>query len=249
MPATVEIQSVRPIGIGVVRVMYAAEVDGVPFSSFADISAADASAQLNATLKSAVAATLMEAGFTAVPSDVTIQPSVAEPVAAADPRLSDARAPLPHTHPASEIIGLPAGSGGGKTLALHPPYQAASAAATNLAAGAFNAVGDPNYRWMTDLRGLGKLQIQGRIGGSLVAATKLKIQYHLGGPAVATGDAGWLTLADSAGSHAVNVMFQSAEIVVPAAAQVNNVLLRVGLFDGNGTADPTLSCAILNFYV
>ncbi len=138
----------------------------------------------------------------------------------------------------------------GKTIVFHPPYQAASAVATNLALNAFNAVSDPNYRQIHDLRGMTKVRIQGRIGGALTAATKLRFQYHLGGnPAVVTGDAGWATLADSAGSHTLNAIFYDAEMEIPAAAQVNNCLLRVGLFSGNGVADPTITCALVNVYV
>lgn len=131
---------------------------------------------------------------------------------------------------------------------LHP-LMAPSAVATNLAANTFNAVSDPNLRLMGDLRGLTKVRIMGRIGGSLVAATRLRVQYHTGGnPNVATGDAGWTTLADTAGSHVLAALFYSAEIAVPAGAQVNNVLLRVGLFGGDGAADPTISACALNFY-
>lgn len=140
------------------------------------------------------------------------------------------------------------GASGGSRV-LHHPLMAASAAATNLAASTFSAVSDPSLRQMTDLRGLTKVRIQGRIGGSLVAATRLRVQYHTGGnPAVATGDAGWTTLAESAGSHTLSTMFYSAEIAVPAGAQVNDVLIRVGLFGGDGVADPTITCCILNFY-
>lgn len=149
------------------------------------------------------------------------------------------------------VASISGGSGlTGKTIVFHPPYQAASAAATNLALNAFNAVSDPNYRQFHDLRGMTKVRIQGRIGGALTAVTKLRFQYHLGGnPAVATGDAGWTTLADSAGIHTVNVMFYSAELSIPVAAQANNVLLRVGLHSGDGVADPTITTALLNVYV
>lgn len=140
------------------------------------------------------------------------------------------------------------GASGGSRVLLHPG-MAASAAATNLAANTWNAVSDPSYRQMTDLRGLSKVRIQGRIGGSLTPATKLRVQYHVGGnPAVASADAGWTTLAESAGAHTLNTMFYSAEISVPAGAQVNDVLIRVGLFGGDGVADPTITCAVLNFY-
>ena len=134
-------------------------------------------------------------------------------------------------------------------IVLHHPFMAASAAATNLAASIFNAVSDPNFRRMVDLRSMTKLKIQGRIGGALVAATNLRIQYHLGNNInVATGDIGWLTLADSGGSHAVNTLFETAELSVPLPAQVQNSLIRVVLFGGNGTADPTITCCVLRFY-
>ena len=149
-----------------------------------------------------------------------------------------------HTH---------AGGGGassvGGPVVLHHPFMAASAAATNLAANTWKDVSDPSFRQMCDLRGLTKVRIHGRIGGSLVAATKIRIQYHTGGdPAVSTSDGGWTELVTTAGSHSVNTMFYSAEIAVPAGAQVNNVLIRCGLFGGDGAKDPTVTCCVLNFY-
>ncbi len=151
----------------------------------------------------------------------------------------------------STVTSLASGStAGGKSILLLAPNAAASAVGTNLALNAFNAVSDPSFRQFHDLRGMTKARIQGRIGGTLTAVTKLRFQYHLGvNPAVVTGDAGWTTLAESAGVHTVNVMFYSAEISIPAGAQINNVLLRVGLFSGDGIADPTVTCAILNVYV
>lgn len=129
------------------------------------------------------------------------------------------------------------------------PNDAASAAATNLAANTFSAVGDPSYRRMVDLRGKTKVRIMGRIGGALVAATKIRIQYHTGGnPAVASGDAGWTTLADTAGSHTLNALFYTAEIAVPAGAQINDCQIRCGIFSGDGAADPTITACTLNFY-
>lgn len=147
--------------------------------------------------------------------------------------------------------GVPGETGPIKTLhvTLHHPHMAASAAATNLALNAFNAVSDPSFRQFVDLRGLTKFRIHGRIGGSLAAATKLRGQYHLGvNPAVATGDAGWQTLGDTAGGHSVNVMFFSSEMAIPPAAMIQNCLIRVGLVGGDGVTDPTVTCAILDFY-
>jgi hypothetical protein len=144
---------------------------------------------------------------------------------------------------------VPAAALSGVSVTLHPPYLAASAAATNLAATTFSAVDDPAYRWRGDLRGRTHLRIMGRIGGSLVAATKLRVQYHVGGdPAVVTGDGGWTTLATTAGSHTLATLFYTAELSVPSGAQINNVLLRVGLYDGDGAADPTISACILSLY-
>lgn len=135
------------------------------------------------------------------------------------------------------------------SVTLLAPNEAASAAATNLAANTFAAVGDPAYRWMGDLRGKTALRIMGRIGGALTPNTAIRIQGHPGGdPAVATGDAGWATLATSPGGHTLNALFYTAELPVPAGAQRNHILIRAGLFGGNGVADPTLTCCILNFY-
>lgn len=147
---------------------------------------------------------------------------------------------------AAQIVAAQLGQ---HTIALHPPYLAASAAATNLAATTFSAIDDPNYRWMGDLRNLTKLRIMGRIGGSLSTATKLRVQYHVGGdPAVATGDGGWTTLATTAGTHTLNTLFYSSELTIPSGARINDVLLRVGLYDGDGVADPTISACLLNVY-
>lgn len=147
----------------------------------------------------------------------------------------------------------PTGPSGAAGLALPVnillPAMSASAIATNLALNTFLAVSDMNLRQMVDLRNLAKCKLVGRIGGSLVAATKIRIQFHpTGGIAVSSGDAGWATLGDSAGSHTLNTLFDSAEIAVPVAAQVQNCCVRVGLFSGDGVADPTITCAMLRFY-
>jgi hypothetical protein len=102
---------------------------------------------------------------------------------------------------------------------------------------------------MVDMRGKTKMTILGRFGGTVVAATKLRVQYHLSNnPAIATGDVGWTTLGDSAGSHTVNTFFYSAEIAIPLVAQINPVQIRVGIFGGDGVADPTITSCVLNFY-
>jgi hypothetical protein len=43
-------------------------------------------------------------------------------------------------------------------------------------------------------------------------------------------------------------MFYTAELAVPAGAQINDCLVRVGIWSGNGTADPTITACLLNFY-
>lgn len=157
---------------------------------------------------------------------------------------------LPGADGAQGIQGQTGPSGPSKThVVLHHPLMVASAVATNLALNTFNAVSDPSLRQIVNLTGCTKVRLVGRIGGTLTAVTKLRVQYHLGAnPAVVTGDAGWVTLLDTAGAHTVSVMFYTAEIAVPAAAQVNNVLVRVGLFSGDGVADPTITCCTLSFY-
>lgn len=135
------------------------------------------------------------------------------------------------------------------STAIVLPNGSASAAATNLAINVVNAVSDMNLRRVVDLRGLAKCKILGRIGGSLVSATKIRLQYHTGGNvAIASGDPGWTTLADTAGSHTLNTLFYSAELAVPAGAQIQMCLIRAVLFSGDGVADPTISCCIADFY-
>jgi hypothetical protein len=134
-------------------------------------------------------------------------------------------------------------------IPLLAPNDGASAAATNLAVNVFNAVGDPAYRRMVDLRSCTKVRILGRFGGTVSAVTRLRVQYHVGGnPAVVTGDAGWQILADSAPPHVVATMFYSAEAAIPAGAQINHCLVRAGIFSGDGVADPTITACVLNSY-
>lgn len=136
-----------------------------------------------------------------------------------------------------------------KCIMLLPPYASATSAATNLAASTFNAVGDPAYRYIADFRNCTKLRIQGRFGGTLVTATRLRIQYHTASdPNISSADAGWAILADSAGSHTAGTMFYSSEIAIPAGAQKNDCLIRMGIFGGDGAADPTVTCCVLNAY-
>lgn len=125
----------------------------------------------------------------------------------------------------------------------------ATVAATNLAAGAFNAVSDPSLRAKADLRGVDTIKVLARIGGSLVAATKIRFQYHTNAdPNIATGDAGWTTLGTSAGSHTLGALFEFS-ITVPAGAKIADCTIRVGLFDGDGVADPTITmCRVRAVY-
>lgn len=150
-------------------------------------------------------------------------------------------------------FSTPVGGGGAANQSLHVvllhPLTTASAVATNLAANTVNAVSDPNLRQFVDLRSLTKCKIMGRIGGSINPANKLRIQYHTGNNiGVSSGDAGWTTLADTAGSHTLNTLFQGAETAVPAGAQIQTCLIRAVLFGGDGVADPTISCCIIEFY-
>lgn len=124
-----------------------------------------------------------------------------------------------------------------------------SAAATNLAAGNTNCVSDPSLRGMFNMYGKTKIRWIGKIGGSINAATKIRLQYHTGGNiAVASADAGWTTLDTSAGTHTLNTYFYTAEVAVPLAAQINGLVVRACLFDGNGVADPTITGLQLNAY-
>ena len=155
----------------------------------------------------------------------------------------------PNWVPLGASAAATVGPSGPASIPLHMGTAAASAAATNNGATTFTAVSDPNERSVIDLRGKTKIKIMGRIGGALVAATKMRVQYHPGGnPAVATGDAGWATLAESAGSHTLNTIFYSAEIAIPAPAQINDCVIRVGIYGGDGAADPTITMCILNIY-
>lgn len=142
----------------------------------------------------------------------------------------------------------PRGPGGVSVVLLHP-RGTASAAAALLAAGAFSAVSDPDLRAVVRLTGFSKVRVHGRLGGVLVGPAKLRVQYHPGGdPAVASGDAGWATLADSAGSHSAGAMFYSAEVALPAGALVDHCLLRAGLYDGDGLASPTIMACVVSLY-
>jgi hypothetical protein len=127
--------------------------------------------------------------------------------------------------------------------------DAASSAATNLALDTWSAVDDPDYRVMVDLRGMAYARLLGRIGGSLVAASKIRVQYNpTSDPTIATGDGGWAELLTSAGSHTLDTAFLTAAVAVPSAARIFPCLIRVGLYSGDGAADPTISGAMLTFY-
>lgn len=135
-------------------------------------------------------------------------------------------------------------------IVFHHPMMAASAVATNLALNAANAVSDPNLRQFVDLRGLTTCRIQGRFAGTVSVATRIRLQFHLGGNiAVVSGDAGWTTLADSAGSHAVNVMFRTADLSIPVAARIKDCVVRAVIFGGDGAADPSISCCVADFFI
>jgi hypothetical protein len=69
-----------------------------------------------------------------------------------------------------------------------------------------------------------------------------------GNPAVATGDAGWTTLATSAGNHTANTLFYTPEFAIPAGARANDVLVRACIFSGNSNADPSITGVTINTY-
>jgi len=140
-------------------------------------------------------------------------------------------------------------SAGKVSIGLQDGLTAASAAATNLAASTLNCVSDPSLRTVVNMAGFTKLRIVGRIGAATATTTTIRMQYHTGGnPAVATGDAGWTTLATSAGNHTAGNWFNDAEQSIPSGAQIDNLVIRACIFGGNGTADPTLNGVYLNLY-
>ncbi len=129
------------------------------------------------------------------------------------------------------------------------PGLSASAAATNNGAATLSCVSDPSLRVMANFTSVTKVRFLGRLGGTVHSSTVIRIQYHTGGnPAVAIGDAGWTTLAESAGSHTAGTMFYTAEAAIPAEAQINPLLVRACIYGGDGAKDPTITSAILNLY-
>lgn len=129
------------------------------------------------------------------------------------------------------------------------PNDAASAAATNNALNVFAAVSDPALRRVLDLRGYSSGRLIGRLGGTVAAATKIRIQYHAGGdPNVSSADAGWTTVADTGGSHTSGQAFITPVITLSAGMLIENVLLRAGIFSGDGAADPTITVCTFNLY-
>lgn len=142
--------------------------------------------------------------------------------------------------------------GSGAVASAHVVLQSlqmsASAAATNNGASTFTAVGDPNFRQVIfTTAAISTVFLQGRLGGTVAAGTKLRVQYapttdmNLG-----TSDSAWATLIDSAGSHTANVSFLSTA-AVPGGAIGATCLLRCGIYGGDGAADPTITACILNF--
>lgn len=143
----------------------------------------------------------------------------------------------------------PAAANSTQEIVLLHSLMTASAIATNLALNAVSAVSDPNLRRFVDLRGLTKCRIQGRLGGTINVATRIRLQFHIGqNIGIASNDAGWATLADTAGSHTANVMFRSAEFTIPVEARIQDCIVRAVIFSGDGAADPTISCCVVSFY-
>lgn len=137
---------------------------------------------------------------------------------------------------------------GAATLVIPLNDFSNSTAATDLAAGVFNAVGDQNYRNMADVRNYTSVQLWARLAGTVATATKVRVQYHTGGsPAISGADGGWTDLITSAGSHTTGVTFVTSAITLPVGARISNLLLRPGIYDGDGVADPVLQKAVLIF--
>lgn len=144
--------------------------------------------------------------------------------------------------------GYPGQSVSTSNLVFQSLQSAASSPASNNGASTFTPVNDPNYRFTT-YAAFNRCYMQGRIGGSLVAATKIRIQYVLtSDPNIATGSGSWATLMESAGSHTLNTSFLTADMNVPALAGGAHCLLRCGIYGGDGVADPTISLCVLTFF-
>ena len=140
-------------------------------------------------------------------------------------------------------------SGYGRNITIKEGLSTASAAATNLAAATLNCVSDPSLRIMTNLKGMTRIRFMGRFGGTIVAATTMRIQYNTSAnPAIASGDAGWTTVDTSAGSHTANQMFYTAEATIPVVARVNPIQIRACVLGDDGAADPTITAVQLNVY-
>ncbi len=137
------------------------------------------------------------------------------------------------------------GKAKGKVFTLVTGFSITSSASL-LGAGAWKAVSDPALRAMIDLRGITTIKVLCMLGGN-APATKLRVQYHTGGnPNMLDGDPGWKTLGDSPGNHPTATLFEYA-IPVPEEARIENCLIRVGLYDGDGLASPTINMCRLRF--
>ena len=91
--------------------------------------------------------------------------------------------------------------------------------------------------------------MQGRLSGSVVAATKLRVQYIITNDMnISTSDAGWTTLIESAGGHTINQSFLTGPVAIPAGAKYDNCILRCGIYGGNAVAAPTITLCIFDFY-
>jgi hypothetical protein len=123
----------------------------------------------------------------------------------------------------------------------------AAAASLNPAA-TFTAAGDPATRRILNLTNCDKVRFLARIVGP-ATATKLRIQYSTStDPTIADNDVSWTTLATSSGTHPNDVWFYTAAANVPSGAQINNVQIRIGIYDGDGAASPHISACAINFY-
>lgn len=132
-------------------------------------------------------------------------------------------------------------------VCLVDPLGNLSAQATNNPATTFTALSDPEARRFLDLQGYPLVDVQWQVNGGVDAVTKVRLEY------VATSDinqsTGWTTLLTTqAFASAGNQLHYETNLAVPTAAQVSNCLLRMGIYDGDGVADPYIAALVLRFH-
>lgn len=132
------------------------------------------------------------------------------------------------------------------SVVLHHPKMDPTAPAAGLGSGVWEAVDDPDLRQVVDLRGCDSVKIHGRLSGTICNDNKIRVQYNVSDVAADTAGK-WHTLATSRGQHTLDEMFWTSGRSVPDDAQIENCILRAGIYDGDGVADPQISCCILSF--